>query len=139
MRAIIVKSSTFTFALMALFMICTSFQLSDVPGPWEKLGERRVNRRADHDYIKVTAREGDFKAIKLMVRNSGINMDRCVVHFANGDKQEINIRENIPAGGETRIIDLEGKDRYIQGVGFWYDTKGGALNDKAVVVLWGRH
>lgn len=139
MRTTIAKAASFTFALLALIMVSTSFQLADVLGPWEKLGARKVDRKADHDFIKVTAKEGNFKSIKLLVRHSGINMDRCVVHFANGEKQEINIRENIPAGGETRVIDLDGRDRFIQGVGFWYDTKGGAFNDKAVVELWGRH
>ncbi|MBK9735041.1 MAG: hypothetical protein IPO92_08775 [Saprospiraceae bacterium] len=61
-----------------------------------------------------------------------------VVHYGNGDKQDINIREDIQKGGESRVIDLEGVRRVITKVDFWYDTKG-LINDKAIVELWGRH
>jgi len=44
----------------------------------------------------------------------------------------------MPAGGETRVIDLRGRRRAISKVVFWYDTKGIAEN-KATVDLWGRH
>ncbi|MCO6491113.1 MAG: DUF2541 family protein [Phaeodactylibacter sp.] len=104
---------------------------------WEKLGQRRVDRKVDRDEILVTAREGAFRKIKLIVRRSPINMHRCVVHFRNGDTQDVELRNNIPAGGETRVIDIEGNRRIITKVVFWYDTKG--LQDKAVVELWGRH
>ncbi|MCO6477283.1 MAG: DUF2541 family protein [Phaeodactylibacter sp.] len=107
------------------------------PGRWEKLGQRKVNRSLDRDEIVVTGREGAFRKIKLMVRRSPINMHRCVIHFRNGSAQEVELRNNIPAGGETRVIDIDGNRRIITKVVFWYDTKG--LQDKAVVELWGRH
>ena len=44
------------------------------------------------------------------------------VHFGNGGKQEVAMRNTIPAGGETRAIDLEGDDRVINRVEFWYDA-----------------
>ena len=61
-----------------------------------------------------------------------------VVHFGNGDKQEIAIREDIQNGGESRAVDLRGNRRVISKVDFWYDTKR-LINDKAIVELWGRH
>ncbi len=139
MKTSFVKAASFSFFLMAIFALTTSFEWTNPASRWEKLGERRVNRGLDHDVIMVTASEGNFKAIKLVVRHSGINLHRCVVHFANGGDQEVEIRQNIPSGGESRVIDLNGRDRYINHVSFWYDTKGGVLNDKAVVELWGRH
>ena len=42
------------------------------------------------------------------------------------------------ANENTKVIDLEGNNRIISKVDFWYDTKGGLLNDKAVIELWGR-
>lgn len=105
---------------------------------WEKLGQRNVNYRLDKDEIMVTAREGRFTAIKIMVRKSPINLHKAIIHFANGTRQEINVRDKIPAGGETRTIDIKGGKRVISKVVFWYDTKG--LQDKkAVVELWGKH
>ncbi|MCB0563984.1 MAG: hypothetical protein KDD01_06365 [Phaeodactylibacter sp.] len=107
------------------------------PPRWKKLGQRKVNRALDRDEILVTGREGAFTKLKFIVRRSPINMHRCVIHFRNGDTQEVALRNNIPAGGETRVIDLEGNRRIITKVVFWYDTKG--LQDKAVLELWGRH
>ena len=133
-----------TLLLALVFIFSQSFTSADLPVPvdqgprWEKLGQRTVNRRLDRDEIVVTAREGAFTAIKFRVRNSGINMHRLVVHYRNGEKHEVALRNNIPAGGESRVIDLPGRKRIIKKVVFWYDTKG-IINDKAVISLWGRH
>ena len=131
------------FLLASLFLLSAGFAseavLLPAGGPrWEKLGRRQVNRAVDRDEILVTAREGVFTAVKLRIRNSGINMHRMVIHFRNGQPQEITLRNNLPAGGETRVIDLDGRRRIITKVVFWYDTQG-LINDKAVVELWGRH
>jgi hypothetical protein len=126
------------FVLLSVFIGTSAFTTAETISPprWEKLGERKVNRKVDRDEILVTAREGRFSKIKIGVRRSGINMHRCVIHFGNGDKQEVAIRKNIPAGSSTRVIDINGGKRVIKKVVFWYDTKG--LQDKAVVSLWGR-
>src|SRR5688572_21216954 len=87
---------------------------------WENLGSAKVNGAADYDEIIVTALEGDFTAIKLFVENEGIHFDRVVVHFGNGGKEEMIIREIIPAGGETRVMDLRGRERVIRKVSFFY-------------------
>lgn len=109
------------------------------PPRWEKLGQRKVNHRLDRDEIMVTAKEGRFSAVKLKVKKGGINMHKMVIHFRDGSTQKVNLRNNIPAGGETRVIQLKGKKkRIIKKVVFWYDTKGLA-NKKAIVNLWGRH
>jgi hypothetical protein len=43
-----------------------------------------------------------------------------VVNFANGGSEEVEVRENIRAGGQTRSIDLRGTDRVINSVDFFY-------------------
>ena len=105
-------------------------------GDWEKLGERRVNYAADTDVISVGAREGLFRKIKLEVRRNGVDFSKVVVHFKNGDKQEIEMRDHIRAGGQTRVIDLEGHERVIARVVFHYDAQG-MRGKKALVILWG--
>ena len=129
--------------LAASSLVFTSATISDDrpvadPPGWEKLGQRKVDRALDRDEIFVTASEGRFTAVKLIVRRSAINLHKVVIHFANGGEQEVAVRNNIPAGGETRVIDINGGKRVIRKVVFWYDTKG-LLNDKAVLELWGRH
>ena len=107
-------------------------------GRWELLGERTVTDRLDHDRIAVTSARGDFRAIKLTVRRAPVDFHRVVVHYANGDDQEIALRDRIPAGGETRVIDLPGGERVIRSVEFWYDART-IRGRRAVVRLWARN
>ncbi len=109
-----------------------------VAGKWERLGERQVTNKLDHDTIVVTSARGDFVAIKLTVHKRAVTFHRVVVHFRNGGDQEVEIHKNIPADGETRGIDLRGGDRVIHSVDFWYDAK--SLGGKqAIVRLWARN
>jgi len=105
---------------------------------WELIGERLVDHGLDHDIIPVTIAEGTFGKIKLIVRNRKIEFLDLKIHFGNGDVQDVAVRRIIPAGGETRIIDLEGNDRVIKKVTFWYRTSGKAPG-RATVRLWGKH
>lgn len=109
------------------------------PPRWEKLGARKVNYGLDHDEVLVTVREGRFSAVKLRVLKGGVHMHKMVIHFGDGTRQNVDLRNKIPAGGETRVINLKGnKKRVIRRVEFWYDTKGFARG-RATVQLWGRH
>ena len=107
-------------------------------GTWELLGTRLVNYGLDRDEIMVTAAEGQFTALKFKVKRGPMNLHKVVVHFGNGESQEIETRHQLKAGGETRVIDLPGNTRIIKKVVFWYDTKNMA-NRKAVLALLGRH
>ena len=64
-------------------------------------------------------------------------MMRMIVVYDNGEPDNIDVRQNIPQGGESRVLDLRGGKRSIRKVEFWYDTKG-VLRGKAKVQLWGR-
>jgi len=103
---------------------------------WVLLGARAVNDRADHDVIMVTSVKGDFRSVKLTVQRAAVDFHRVVVYYGNGTKQELELRNTIPAGGETRIIDLTGNERIINRVEFWYDAKT-IRGRRAVVRLFG--
>lgn len=125
---------------MTLFMVVMLLISAAVvrAGDWEKLGARKVKHRTERDVILVGAKEGTFKAIKFTVRKSGIHLLDMKVHFMNGDVQDVKVRNFIPAGGETRVIDLTGVNRRIEKVTFWY--KSLKKNDKeARIRLWGKH
>ena len=124
------------FLAVIVTFIAMSFSISK--NHWELLGSREVNYALDHDEILVTRLEGTFTAIKIAVKRSPINMQKMVVHYGNGDKEEIALRENFGKNSESRVIDLPGNKRVIRSVEFWYDTRNLA-NDKGVVELWGRH
>ena len=120
--------------IIILLLSLTSVFAAD----WEKLGARKVQHKADRDVILVGAKEGTFTAIKLVVRKAGIHLMDMKVHFVNGDVMDVKVRKLIPKNGETRVIDLPGKDRKIEKVVFWYETpkKRAKLG---TVRLWGRH
>jgi hypothetical protein len=104
---------------------------------WTLLGSSKVHGHKDYDEISVTASRGDFKAIKLFVENEGINFDRVVVHYKNGNSERMVINNFIPAGGETRVMDLAGGDRVIHKVTFYYKSNA-MTSTKGKVVLYGR-
>ncbi|MEM1218118.1 MAG: hypothetical protein AAGH79_04370 [Bacteroidota bacterium] len=136
--------NVWTFAILAISgLLLSSATLPEItdlefpPNKWERLGQKKVSHKLDRDEIFITAREGRFTKLKFVVRNSALNMHRCVVHFANGDKQEVNVRHQFKQGSDSRVIDLKGNKRVIKKVVFWYDSKNIATG-KATLVLWGR-
>ncbi|MDX1683905.1 MAG: DUF2541 family protein [Saprospiraceae bacterium] len=104
---------------------------------WVKLGSKNVKYSLDRDEIFVTARDGRFSKIKLKIRKGGVNMHKVVVHFGNGETQNVILKKNFSGGSETRAIDLKGGKRVIKKVVFWYDSKNVSVK-KARVELWGK-
>lgn len=123
--------------LLCLFLTslaCVSS--SPLPG-WTKLGERTVNHAVDRDEIRVGARAGTFRRIKLLVRRRAVTFRDVRVHYANGGVQDVQMRRSVPAGGETRAIDLNGRNRVIEKVVFFYNT-GPRRGKRALVQLYGQ-
>jgi hypothetical protein len=132
----------FHFFALALTAFCAfSFTHSGPTSefrPWEKLGSKKIDYGLDRDEIVVGPYEGHFTAIKFIVRRSPVNMHKVAVHYGNGEIDEINVQQNFPANGESRVLELRGNRRIIQKVVFWYDTKNFA-GQKGILELWGRH
>jgi hypothetical protein len=103
-----------------------------------RLGKVTASHTADHDKIKVEGRNDDFRKLKFRVTDSPLNMHKIIVTYDNGGSERLDVRENIARGGETREIDLQGGQRSIRSIEFWYDTKG-LLNGRAEVIAYGRH
>jgi len=93
-------------------------KFSPKPGPWVLLGQTTVNGKSDHDVIGIGSPERSSYDLQLRVSGAPVEFQRVVVHFANGGKEEIELRNRIPAGGQTRAIDLRGNDRAISNVEF---------------------
>ena len=108
------------------------------PGEWRYLGTVNARFTADHDAIVVQGPYDFFRRIKFKVTNAPINLIRLIVTYDDGGLPEnIDTRFSIPAGGESRIIDLRGNRRKIRTVEFWYDTKG-VLQGRANVSVFGQ-
>jgi hypothetical protein len=57
--------------------------------------------------------------LKLLVRHVDINIYRLKVHFNNEKTQNVEMRDRIPAGGESYVPELDGKGRFIEKIVFW--------------------
>ncbi|MEO8026030.1 MAG: hypothetical protein ABI823_06135 [Bryobacteraceae bacterium] len=108
------------FGLIGLLLSVTPAAVMEARGRWEYLGESNVDGLVDHDLIRVGARDGRFRAIQMKVQGGAIEFNRVVIHYGNGRSEPIEIRQRIPAGGQTRVIDLPGERRAIEGVEFFY-------------------
>ena len=125
------------YCLIPVFCLLSLASTPDVFGKWVKLGQRTVNHGLDRDEISVTVKEGVFDKIKLKVKRRKVTFRDLKVHFGSGDVQDVSLRRAIPAGGETRSIELSGQGRrVIKKVVFWYNTKR-VRGKRAVVELWG--
>ena len=106
-------------------------------GQWKLIGQTHADHGADHDGIVVKGPFDNFRRIKFKVTDAPLNMMHMVVTYDNGAPDRIEIRQNIPKGGESRVIDLKGiGKRSVRRIDFWYDTKG-FLNGKADVTVFG--
>ena len=124
---------------LSILLAFTALALAQ-PGPgWEYLGDAHVDGSQDHDKIKVTSSKGEFKAIRLKVEDAAIEFERVLVHFHNGQTTPIEIRAKINAGGQTRVIELPGRERIIDELEVWYGKGNPSNPQKPHLVLWGLH
>ena len=108
-------------ALGALLMLMLSASAYAQYGEhWTYLGDAHVDGGRDHDDIQVGRHDGRFRAIQLRVTGGEIFFERVIVHYGNGQNEELIIRDRIPSGARTRPIDLPGDRRVIQSVELWY-------------------
>jgi len=104
---------------------------------WRELGRVKAGHNGDHDRIVIDGPHDTFRKIKIRVEGSPLNLRKMVVVYDDGAPENIEIKNDIPKGGESRSIDLKGGKRKLKSVEFWFETKG-FLNGKAEVFLYGQ-
>jgi hypothetical protein len=125
------------FIAVSLFAIFSSFKPAETKAEWKFIGDKNVRFGVDRDVIHCGSINDDFRQIKLKVTDGPLKVYDMKVYFDNDEVQDISIRNRIPQGGESRIIDLKGGLRHLKKIEFWYETKGFARG-KARVAVWGR-
>jgi hypothetical protein len=126
------------FLLLAAIIMCLSCAGKPPDwGNWRFIGEKWVAFGVDHDVIVVGNTAGELSQLKIRVTSGPLKLYDMKVYFDNGGVQDISIRANIPQGGESRVIDLNGGVRRLQKIEFWYETKG-LRKGRARVAVWGR-
>jgi len=131
------KTITKILALSITLILCSSFSPSNVfVNKWVKLGTQKVNYKIDKDVIRVGLKKGSFTKLKVQV-DGNLNMHKMLVEYGNGTFDNIKLKHNFIKGKDSRVIDLEGKNRVIKDITFWYDTKNYSRK-KATVKIFGR-
>jgi len=103
---------------------------------WRLIGKTQASHSADHDTIVVQGPFDNFRRVKFKVTDAPLNLQRMVITYGNGERDKIDVRENIPKGGESRVIDLHGESqRSIRKIEFWYDTKSSGQGTADVTVF----
>ncbi|MGH9756090.1 MAG: hypothetical protein ACREA2_25185 [Blastocatellia bacterium] len=105
---------------------------------WVFLGQTTVDGFRDYDRITIGRDEGRFESIQLRVAGAPVEFQRVVVRYANGASEEVEFRDYIPAGGQTRAIDLRGHHgRAISSVDFIYSRARWRSGARPRVSLFG--
>src|SRR5436190_19037947 len=74
--------------------------VSGKPG-WHKIGELTADFKVEKDAISVMGND-HFKSIKLKVTDAPIHIYDLVVFYEAGDNENIQVRQNLMKGEETR-------------------------------------
>jgi Protein of unknown function (DUF2541) len=125
-------------ACLGMALFSGSALAGNANGEWVRLGSVNAGHDADHDRITVTGPHDNFRKLKFKVKNASLTMRQVVVTYDDGVPEKLDVKENLAAGAETRVIDLHGGKRSIRTIEFWYETKNNK-GDKAEVVAFGQH
>jgi hypothetical protein len=112
-----------TAAITAGALVCLALAPTAAQARWERLGCQKVGFVADKDVIRVGRGEGRFKSIRLQVSGNKVYMDDLKVIYANGEPDDIPVRSEIRAGGQTRPLDLRGERRAIKEIEMKYRSQ----------------
>jgi hypothetical protein len=134
------KFNKLIIGVVALFLLTTanvSAQDKNLLKDWTQLGSRVVDYTLDHDVVSLNNSKEAFTQLRVTVTGGALNMHKATVHFANGDKQDIDFPEVVTAENDGKVLDLKGNNRVIEKVTFWYDTKANST-EKATVIVYGK-
>ena len=85
--------------------------------------------------VFVKCRRG-IRAVQVRAHQGQIEIERLWVRYANGARDDLDVRDRIGQGGHSRWIDLRGDGRCIKAIGIVGDTE--LSYDQARVDIWGR-
>jgi len=103
---------------------------------WQHIGQTTASFGTQNESIKVLGAD-EFTAIRLKVTEAPLHIERLQVFYESGEMEEIDVRSEINANTETRVIKLKHPDRDINKVAFTYKTVKNSKGEKADVSLYG--
>ncbi len=90
------------------------------------LGTAAVVVHPQRETLSVGGQQGTFKALRMEVRQSDVEVLDLKVIYGNGMIDDIPVRQTFKANSSSRVIDLKGKDRAIKEIVVTYVPYGPA-------------
>jgi hypothetical protein len=90
------------------------------------IGTVNHDGKALREVMEVGGTEGQFKAIRLEVHGSEVEILDLHVIYGNGNPDDFDLRQSFKAGSSSRVIDLPGFKRAIRQVVVTYVPHGPA-------------
>jgi len=109
--------------------------MSDKTG-WHHIATRTVDFKTDRDEITVMGAD-KFASLKFKVKDAAIDLRDLQVYYEDGTKQDVNVASVLNMGAESRVIDLNGKEKALKKIIFVYRTAPNRKDEKAEVEVWG--
>ena len=130
--------ATFGRSISAQDLVATK---TGPPGTWQELGAVNVDFTVNHDDI-VLVGQAEYRSLKFKVQDAPVNILNMNVIYQNGKVDQFNLKYQVAAGGESRVIDLKTDNlktgvRKIRRVTIWYQTDSTAQQKAAKITLWG--
>lgn len=130
--------TTWIGCVAAMLAVATPALSRNDLGGWERLGTRSVKLHAERDVISVGSTQGDFRKIRLHVRDNGVFINSLVVVYGTGSRDRIPMAYHIPKNGRSRVMDLRGGDRVIRRIELEYRSVRNSRG-RATVDVYGLH
>ena len=92
------------------------------PPQWTEISCKNVGLLGDRDSVSLDSNER-YRALRLRSANYDIEVAEMTVRYANGGRDNYQIRQVIPAGGRIGPIELRGESRRIAQLDFLYRAR----------------
>ena len=112
---------------------------------WVLLGAQTAGRflRTETDVIPVGRNEGQFKRVRVTVKDRALVFDELRIVYGNNEEEVIPVKATVPANSTYGPVDLKGGTRVIKEIRARY--RSAVIDSKAVgrgasvVEIWGQH
>jgi hypothetical protein len=100
------------------------------------LGSTRLTKAEnDVDVLSFKPCRAGVDSLKLRIRKGNAEIESLWVRFNNGERQTLPVRQRISKGGESRWIDLHGRQRCVVAVGVIGDSEASRRQAKVEIYM----
>ena len=121
-------------AALATALTTTAVQAQDT---WVLMGSKNVILSKDGDTIDLTGARGNYKALRLVAKRRGIELNNVEVVYSAGASHNEKRPINLLDGERTRPIDQRGDGKFVDRVNLSFKSQGATAIVPAVLEVYG--